>query len=257
MDLHGRRLATAGVAAVAALCLASTGCDRSPSRPGAATSPSPTLSPTDTLLRAAKALDETPYTFTLKSPDGTGEGAVDPPADSGKFKVVITTEGRSITIEMLVLGEQRFVKIDLLTGTKWARVDINKIKPEERDDLEIGDPASAADLFAGIVTAEKTGEGRYKGVLDLVKAKTAGSGLVDSDHLKALGDQARSVPFEATVDKQGRLTGLKVTTPATGGQPEAVGEITYSDFGTKPNLTAPPPDQVIEAPQKVYDVFNQ
>jgi hypothetical protein len=65
------------------------------------------------------------------------------------------------------------------------------------------------------------------------------------------------VPFEATLDAQGRLLGFRLTLPANGGKPEQPAEISYSDHGFKPDLTGPFEGKIGPAPASVYEVLNQ
>lgn len=160
---------------------------------------------------------------------------------------------------MLHRGDQHLARSNPLTGDQWTRIDVRKVDPARRARLErFGDPAHATDLFAGIASAEPVGTGRYRGTLDLTRVPDPGASvLVDEKHLGILTAQQRAaVPFEATVDDQQRLLGLRFTMPAAGGEPERPAEISYSEHGFKPDLGAPFEGRIGPAPAAVYEVLN-
>jgi hypothetical protein len=68
------------------------------------------------------------------------------------------------------------------------------------------------------------------------------------------GAAAKTTPFTATVDSQGRLTDLKVDADAFDGNLSE--EIMLSDFGSPDPVTTPPPSSVIAAPESAYAFFN-
>lgn len=256
--MRTRRLVPAVIAGAAVLSLALSGCglvkDIAKKNPAAKKS----QSPAEVLISAAKAVQEQPYTFKVKDEETTGEGAVDPDAKTGTMKVTISGNETTVVLELLITPDQSYVRITPVTSGKWTKIDRNRIDADKRKDLEqVGDPAGAAGLFAGIVTAEKVADGQYRGTVDLTKSVgVEDSVLVDSDHYKGLADAAKSVPFEATVDGKNRLTSVKLTLPKGGNEKERVAEITYSDLGTKPKIDIPPADQVTPAPDTVYAIFN-
>jgi hypothetical protein len=252
----------ANVAGVAlALALVLTGCGIVDDGAGADATSSPGPSPAELLKRGAERIDDGPYSFQFRNVNTIGVGAVD--GQNGWLRIRRVGEGvgtAHLTFEVLHADGQYLARSDPLTADQWTRVDIKKVDRARRRLLvEFSDPGRASDLFTGIVSAEEANELHFRGTLDLTKvADPAASRLVDRNHFRSLStDKAASVPFEATLDRQGRLLGFQLTVPASGGQPEQRAEITYSQHGFKPDLSAPFRGRIGPAPQSVYDVLNE
>lgn len=251
-----------GAAAGFAIALTLSGCGvvRDSADRNSTPSPSPTASAAETLVKAADALRKTSYSYQFRAPDVVGVGAVD--GRNGWLRVRQVGEGsgkQRLTFELLHVDNHYLIRSDPLTADRWARLDLKKIDPARRRVLEeFGDPARARDLFEGIAAAERTGDRTFRGTLDLTKvANPADSRLIREDHLTALArDQAASVPFEATVDTQGRLLGLRFTLPASDGEPEHASEISYSRHGLKPDLRGPLEGEIDPAPKGIYEILN-
>ena len=96
--------------------------------------------------------------------------------------------------------------------------------------MEEVDPAGSATLTKGITEVQKTAEGSYTGKLD-ASAATDSSAL-DADTVKALGAQAKALPFTAKLDAQGRLTELVISVPAAGETKAHDIKVTYADYGS-------------------------
>jgi hypothetical protein len=223
-------------------------------------SPSPTASAAETLVKAADALENTSYSYQFRAPNIVGVGSVD--GRNGWLRVRLVGEGSSkqpLTFEVLHVDRHYLIRSDPLTADLWTRLDLTKIDPARRRVLEeFGDPARARDLFEGIAAAERTGDRTFRGTLDLTKvANPADSRLIREDHLTTLDrDQAANVPFEATVDPQGRLLGLRFTLPASHGEPEHASEISYSRHGLTPDLRGPLKGEIGPAPTGIYEILN-
>ena len=72
--------------------------------------------------------------------------------------------------------------------------------------------------------------------------------------VESLGDSAKAVPFEATLDGQGRLSTLDTTMKVNG--TDVSSHTTFSDYGTKVTATRPAASEVGEAPESFYRIFN-
>ncbi|MEU5791481.1 hypothetical protein ABZ754_27625 [Micromonospora purpureochromogenes] len=247
-------------ASVLALLLTLTGCGvaRDLATRDAATPSGP--SAPDELRQAAQALDRGPYSFQFRTPTTIGAGAVDGRDGWLRIRVVGGEIAKArVTFEVLHRDGQHLVRSNPLTEDRWTRLDMTKVSPARRAALErFGDPAHAEDLLAGVGTAERNGERGYRGTLDLTRAtEPAASRLIDDAHLRSLTpEQTGAVPFEATVDSQRRLLGLRFTLPAAGGRPEQPSEISYSGHGFKPDLSAPFDGKIGPAPAEVYEFVN-
>jgi hypothetical protein len=79
---------------------------------------------------------------------------------------------------------------------------------------------------------------------------------VDSDELTALGDQAKTVPFQATLDDAHRLTSVTIDVPAAGKTAAYQYHVSYTSYGAAPTISAPPANQVQQAPAAAYALLN-
>jgi hypothetical protein len=215
------------------------------------------------LAGAATALGKESFKIQLDMGEAADmTGAMDAPNKRGRLTVVAGAEGSTMTIQTLVVGKDLYVKMRVNgeplpgAGTKWMHMDATRLPQKNSLGVQAGefDPAGAAKFLNSVSTAEKVDDHTYSGTLDLTKA--SGGGVVDDKDLGQLGDKARSVPFEATTDDQGRLVKLAVDIPALEGQPARTMTVTYSDFGTKVAVKKPPARNVREAPDMVYGTLG-
>lgn len=249
--------------AALAVCGLAAGCGvagGTPAGSGATATTPPT--PRERLLDSVPDDDTAGFTFTVVGEGTDGSGAVDP---AGK-RIKLTTRytdaklGFGMDMAFLVVDRDSWVKITFshtegLTGLpklprKWLHLDPAKVKDNKDNPLlgySTADPAGAAALFGAITSVRAEGD-RYRGTLDLTQAAEAD--IVDADKLRSLGEKAKSVPFEATVDGQGRLTSLRLDIPGDKYQ------VTYRGYGTTPKIEAPAAGQAQEAPASAYDLLN-
>jgi hypothetical protein len=247
--------------ACVALAFALIGCGGGRDAAGSGSSPTPSASPAEVLVQAAGKLDEGTYSFQFRNAHVIGAGSVDGRDGWLSMQIVGGRVGLAhLTFMVLHLDSHYLVRSDPLTGDQWARLDIKKVVPARRDMFEdFDDPARVTDLFAGIVSAEQVSERRFRGTLDLTKvADPDSSRLVDKQQFRSL-DRAKiaNVRFEATLDAQGRPLGVRLTLPATAGEPEQTAEISYMKYGTKPDLQGPFKGEIGTAPPSAYAVINE
>jgi predicted small secreted protein len=158
-------------------------------------------------------------------------------------------------IEIRVIGDTVYLKMDSLsTGKAWTKIDVNKLRPTSslRQSFDL---QAQTGIVGGIVTAEDLGKGNYRGTADLEKAarSVAGNkGMVDGLRSTAkLAKDPKAIPFEATVDAEGRLTTLSYSV-ATKELGNLTTDLKMSDFGKPVKVTAPAAGQVEEAPEELY-----
>ncbi|MET7398358.1 hypothetical protein ABZS66_33210 [Dactylosporangium sp. NPDC005572] len=227
-----------------------------------ATAPAPSKAPTGTELLTA-AINKTTgasYKFKGTISGGTVDGATDPAAGVSAGKIAIQEQGVTLSIESVLTPTAYYAKISGLPlpgfdGKTWLKLDPAKLTV--KDALGFGDPKDPVELKSlpgNIATAETTDGKSIKGTMDFTK-KTWGS--IDDNAVKALGDKAKTVPFEATVDDKGNLTSLKVSVPAYGDSKAEEIALTFSDFGSPVTATTPPASEVTDAPASVYQLLNQ
>lgn len=252
------------VAVAAVLGVAAAGCDGSNNQPSPGGSTPASATPQ---AKEAKAVltetiphfEQEAFAFTMLALDpDTGEvkgsGGSDPQAENRDVTLVQSQGGQKITLRYTIIGTKRFLTlagVPGIPGGKWMRIDASKIGPNaDRGLSELDLPGNAAKVFNAVVDAEDAGGGRYTGTIDLTRARE--SMIATDDDLTRLADRAKAVPFEATVDDQGRLTRVTLT-PDPG---KDSFEMTFTDWGKPRSPTEPPADEVTEAPSFVYEIFN-
>jgi hypothetical protein len=226
------------------------------------------LEPRDALL--ASLPDASTGSFRFKVEDGETPSAGEIDAGRRSYRVGFRYRepeaGFTLHSDYLVVEKQSWIKIRFtgtegLTGLpklpkKWMRIDPAKIKG---DDVPVGyenetDPGEAGAVLRAIVEVRQTGAGRFTGTTDLTRQGEAE--IVDPARLRALGEKAKAVPFEATVDGQGRLTSAVVRIPAAGKTKAGKYAITYTGYGNTPTPVAPAADEQQEATEAAYELLN-
>lgn len=257
-----RRLTVSGLALVTALSFGVAGCkdtgtDSAAPAGGnsaAATSAAPQQDPKEALAAAAGKLGKDTVKVTMKMSGGLdATGVMDPTARKAQMAMNVSAGAQKLKIDVVTLDKDIYLK---MTGApsmpkKWMHVDAAKVKSGGTlDVMPEGDPAGASKMINTVVDVQRNGEHGFKGTLDLTKSPSA-----NATALKALGDKAKTVPFTATVDDQGRLTDMTVQMSAL--QPGA-GDLktTYSDFGAPVSVAKPPASQTMEAPKELLGIFN-
>jgi hypothetical protein len=257
-------VALAAVASLALLgaCNSNSGSNTgSPASSAASPTPSPTPNAVEVLTASTKQFSSTTYKFTLTAPANGADvsGAVDPAKNNLTAATKISAEGVTVKFDLVALGGDYYAK---LTGVpipgvdtkKWLHLNTSKLDgPETLLLADFKDPTGAQTLIGAIVSAEKSGDRAYKGTMDLTKAKVMGA---TPDDIKDLGDKAKAIPFEATLDDQGRLATLKLNLPEAGSNKADTYTFNYSDFGTTVTATKPAANQTIEAPAAAYTLLN-
>jgi hypothetical protein len=250
-------------ALLAALALAVAGCQTAtPSGTGDGTTPAPaTSAPADAktvLTGTAAHFDTTSFNYTITSKDessgdGTASGSFDPAADARSLKLQQTAEGFKITIDYRIVGDKRYLHLGGIPGfpAKFMKIDGTKISANADKSLsDLEGPAKVANVFEGIVSVTDAGGGKYTGTVDMTKSVDAM--IADESDIKGLGDKAKAVPFEATVDAMGRLTSLKLTLDP--GKSEFA--MTFTDWGSQVKIEEPPASEVVDAPASVYEFLS-
>jgi hypothetical protein len=209
------------------------------------------------LRTAVRELTANSYRYTLKAGDTSGSGAVDPVAKAADLTLAVAAE---FSIQARVIGTDYYAKITGLDmpgvdGRRWLHIDATKVKSLASLGIaDVNDPSGVGAAAGTIATIEKTGDRSYRGTLDLTKG-AAGLGM-DEVAVRQLGPQARSVPFEATLNEQGRVATWKITIPAYGSQKQTVYEVTYTDHGARSDVRRPPAGEISEAPDAVYQMLQ-
>ncbi|MEU8180148.1 hypothetical protein AB0B85_26570 [Micromonospora sp. NPDC049044] len=180
----------------------------------------------------------------------TLSGKMDPAA-----KAIQISGNAPEPIEVRLIGEAAYIKSESMEGEKpWMKIDLGKLKPTStlRQSFDF---KSQTGLVGGTVSAQEVGGGRYTGVADLNKAAEAASteaGMREGIESSAkLAKDPTAIPFEATLDADGRLTMLSYTI-ATKSLGDLVTEMRMSDFGKSVTVEAPPAGDTEAAAEEMY-----
>lgn len=256
-----RTIAIAVVAVTLAFVTACGGGDAGSGTAGTRSTAAPaSTSPSakDALAAAIKGLNSTSYTYTMKIPESTVSGAVDP---AGKLqgKLDGVASGVKYSIEGIVLGSDYYFKTSIpTTGVntkKWYKLDRTKVTKDEIVGLfETKDPTGSQEIVGRVGTAKQDSPTQISGTYDL----SAGGdlGIDDSAAIAALGDKAKAAPFVATLDGQKNLTALKITVPAYGTTAEQTLSVEFRGHGQPVAIAAPKAADVTPATAAIYSLLN-
>jgi hypothetical protein len=157
-------------------------------------------------------------------------------------------------MEAWLIGDTAYLKMETLESERpWVKIDMARLKPTSSLRLSF-DLHTRTGIVAGIVSAEKVGEGFYRGIADLEKAAAAPDANGSMRWSIESAKSPKAVPFEATVDTDGRLTALSYTI-ATKDMDDAVSDVRMSGFGEPVTVTTPPSGEVEEASEEMYAIL--
>ncbi|HEX8629583.1 MAG TPA: hypothetical protein VF755_15565, partial [Catenuloplanes sp.] len=240
--------------------------------PGASATPSATGSPevspsagsaTDEAAAALAAsttdLGSTPFKFTMTSGSTVSlTGAMDPPNRAGTSTLQITGGGSSLKVESLLIGSDLYAKLGgtNANANKWFHIDANRLPEGANIGIRPGqiDPAGTERFIKATSDVRQVEARGFAGTLDLNRA--VGAAGISRAALDSYGPAAKSVPFRATVDEQGRLSTMTIDLPPLAGQPAQPLEIRYFDFGTAVAAQKPAAGEVVEASQDIYTLLG-
>jgi hypothetical protein len=268
------------------VALALTGCAGPKDEPAA--TPTTPVDPKAALTASTSGLGTGNYAFTEAMPDAKVKGAVHLPSKSGRVEINSTAEDGAGTFELLQVEPDRWVRISIDTtklseglegidlddpsmrkladgvgqmvalfdGKTWLHTDLSKIKNNKDLNLDLSkaDVTGATQLFAGVVTAQGDAH-RITGTLDATKATGQELGGFDTDDIKAMGTAARSLPYAAQLDDQGRLSHLEITVPKAGVTPAGEWTIDVTGYGSQ-QPQQKPTGAVKEMPDSAYKMIN-
>lgn len=271
----------AGVVVLTTLSLAMAGCsgeskDKAPqggSTAGAVTGTgsssgdaAPAAVPTDpkqALAASTKGLVEGNFSFTVVGHEQKGSGVTHKPSNSAKASMTFGDSEFTMNMDMLYVAPDMWTKNKIKApelpevqegeSGLWQHIDPAKAKniPELQFNWETSDLIGGQMIMKNVVTAKQEGSGRYTGTTDLSTVK---SPVIDSDLLAELGAKAKSVPFTAALDGQGRLSTLTLKMPASEDVPAADLTVTYSGYGAATATAKPPANQTEEATAETYEI---
>ncbi|WFE40165.1 hypothetical protein [Micromonospora sp. WMMD998] len=157
-------------------------------------------------------------------------------------------------VSMVLTADALYLKQDESDGKPWVKLDRKRLRPD--GPLAQGlDVRAQAGILGGVESAESAGDGRYTGVADADKAVAAASTEGERTTLRTAFKvlKNKSVPFEATLDPEGRLTRLTYTFDTAAGAIE--NEMTMHSFGEPVRITAPKASDTEDASAEMYRFF--
>ncbi|MEU4471886.1 hypothetical protein [Micromonospora sp. NPDC023888] len=233
------------------------GCGTNSDNPGTSASAAPAPSKLEPAAAVKQGMDRSlagPVSMAASVKAGnqsiTLSGKMDPAARA------IQISGKAPEpIEVRLIGDAAYIKSESMEGEKpWMKIDLSKLKPSStlRQSFDF---KSQTGLIGGVVSAQEVGGGRYTGVADLNKAAEAASaeaGMREGIESSAkLAKDPTAIPFEATLDADGRMTVLSYTI-ATKSLGDLVTEMRMSDFGQPVTVQAPPAGDTEAASDEMY-----
>lgn len=246
-------VAVAGLATIAALAACQN--EKPAATPGASASAGASAqvqaSAADALTAAGAKFKDTTVKMKMGMSGAAGievTGSLDGPGKKSLSAMKMGVAGTNMTIDVVQIGDEVWMKMAGVPTLPqdWMHVDTAKLGAASTLRSSIEDPSYSANLLKVASSVEWDGTSKIKGTLDLTKA--AGTSAAAAT---ALGEQAKAVPFTATLDAQGRLVsmtvGMSKVAPAVG-----VGdmEITYSNYG-EPVTVEKPSGKIVEAPASI------
>lgn len=257
------RFAVAGLGVLAAASLALAACSStSGSASPKAQSASPSVAPADALVAAATSLNGKGYDMTLTAANVTGKGSVDPANHAVTFDAKASEGGQTIELNLTGIGSDLFAKIDLgalnsqigIDPSKWLKVDASKVDASTigLDLSNLSDVLDIGSLTKAVSNVKRTDATHLTGTIDLTNL--TGVEKPDADVLKKAGAAAKSVPFTATLDDQGRLSDLKISGDSIDSGLSV--DIALSNVGSPTAVTPPPAADVIPAPAAIYQLLG-
>jgi hypothetical protein len=162
------------------------------------------------------------------------------------------------------IGTDLWVKADFgplgknlnVDKTKWYKLDASKLSTDVIPfDLDgrgtphptrpLSWPLGIGTAFASVANVTRSDATHLAGVVDLTKATGSEAPGKSSATYAA-------VPFTATLDSHGRLTDLRITETDA----DFDHDTTFSNYGSPTLIAAPAPNNVLPAPDGLYQAIN-
>jgi len=237
---------------IAALAAASGACDRGsdrtpPADPPAPSSASPSAAASEQLVAAVAKLDGQSLKYTITGNQGTLSGGFDPTTGG------ITLRGGTTTkLEYVILDDDVYLKGFDPQG-RWWHLSLSRF-PSGSTFRLLADPLFGIKFLTTARHIKQEPPGTFTGTLDVTKV-TAGAVTSQIADLLAKGDPAgaTAVPFTATVDGQGRLTGVKATFTGVSKSGRLPYELKIVEYGATAPAVRPSRAETVEAPPEAYN----
>lgn len=258
------RIRGLAIAAVTVLSLAVSGCTDAGTEPKVTiVDPTPVVDDPqarEALKQSLSFINTTSFeTYLNMGPQVDAAGYMDAPHKLAQLATVVKTADKPITVRVRLVDGATYFKIEGKpvpeVGDRWVLVDPKKVPPGVimGFDPATSDPSGGARVLSAVTAAEKTATG-FRGTVDMTKVGKGSGITLRPEQLAALNDGGTKMPFEATVDDQGRLTKLQLT--LTAGEDFLPVQVRYSEFGKQSPVDKPSGADVIDAPASFYSLLG-
>ncbi|GAA4579446.1 hypothetical protein GCM10023176_57210 [Micromonospora coerulea] len=232
--------------------------------PAAAPGTSPTASPKEALLDAVPDGTEGAFRFSGKDASSALTGRIDPESKAFEINTAMAPDSDGITVKMsfLVVEEKLWMKAKF-TGhpglpkfpNKWMALDRSKLTGGgDVPSYDGADQGNAGPLIEAATSVEQQGPGKYVGFIDLTSGNAAQA--LEDGEAAALGAAGQHVPFTALVGPDEHLTSLTLKIPAAGKRKAYDYVVSYTGYGSTPEITVPTGSAATTAPATAYEMLN-
>ncbi|WP_189194514.1 hypothetical protein [Micromonospora fulviviridis] len=238
-----------GLAALLTACGPSDDADPTPASTATTVAADPVAAVRQGFDRSLARTATLDVTITAAGQTITMRSAVDP--DTGQMTLQMKAPD---PVSMVATRDAVYVQQDKSDGKPWLKLDRDRLRPDGQ--LAQGlDIRAQVGILGGVVSAERADDGRYTGVADTDKAIAAAPSESQRAALRKVFKvlKQKSVPFEATLDAEGRLTLLTYTFDTAGGAIR--NELELHSFGEPLAISAPPASETEDASAEVYRFF--
>lgn len=213
------------------------------------------------LLKSIGALQSKPYRITYHDGVLRETGVADPASHSAIATQQQTSmDGSTVTVDTIMVGDRVWLRMDLgesankhygINPVGWMSIDKTRLADVRSLAIDVAgnDAFDFSGWMQGITAATQVDSTHIRGKVDFTQ-----TGGVTCPHPPSLandGAAAKSVPFEVTLDGQGRLVNIK--TNGAGVDPNLTAELSLSQYGS-PVSIGPPGGQ--PAPARLYTLLN-
>jgi hypothetical protein len=222
--------------------------------------------PREVLLKAVPGAETAAYTFKVKGGTNPMTGIVDTPHQALEMTYVESDKDAGFTMKMdarkvdgKVWVKLAFTPADLPglppLPKKWVLLEKAKLDDKSMwDESDESDPGYTQTLVTNAAGLKLVSAGHYAGTTDLTKATD--TDILEAATLKALGEKAKTVPFEAVVDGAGHLASATLKIPAAGKTKAQTYSVNYSGFGRTATPAAPAAGEQQKATSSLYELLN-
>jgi hypothetical protein len=245
------------------------------------------VDPKAALASSTSGLKAGNYAFTGSTPDTSSEGVMHFASKSAAVKSTSRAKDAAGTFELRYVDPDQYLKIsmdtkeitagladmdtsnpemkkmvdglrqmaEMFSGKYWMQMDRSKVTGREFNlDVSDGDITGLTELLSK-ATVTKGDAKTITGTLDATTIDD-NDGMVDTDDIKAMGAAAKSLPYTATLDEQGRLSDVTIDVPKAGDTPAGTWTFAVTGYGAQ-KAQQKPSGQIRKTPASAYEMLNK